>query len=278
MQKQRFSHPFSPSQTGLLLLSLLLTGFTVTPDLTFGSVLTFHSNLSIHFEEKPRDTLQWNRPRFSERGQERAYLVETGIIGQGITDPAVIEAMLNVPRHRFIPESEQRFAYLNQPLPIGFNQTISQPYIVALMAEILEVQPGQKVLEIGTGSGYHAAVLSELTPAVFTIEIVEPLGERAAALYRELGYATIEVRIGDGYKGWPEQAPFDRILVTAAADSVPQPLIDQLAPGGIIVMPVGDPADTQILTRLIKTEEGEIRTERVVPVRFVPLTREEEQP
>lgn len=278
MQKKRLSHTIKPAQAGLLLLSLLFTGFTVTPDPVPGTVFKSHSPLSIQFEASPADTLQWNRPRFSERGQERAYLVETGIIGQGITDPAVIEAMLNVPRHRFIPENEQRFAYLNQPLPIGFNQTISQPYIVALMAEILEVEPGHKVLEVGTGSGYHAAVLSELTPAVFTIEIVEPLGERAASLYRELGYETIEVRIGDGYNGWPEQAPFDRILVTAAADSVPRPLIDQLVPGGIIVMPVGDPADTQILTRLIKTEEGEIRTERVVPVRFVPLTREEEQP
>lgn len=223
------------------------------------------------------DSLIWNRPRFDDREQEREYLVQTGVIGQGITDPNVIEAMLQVPRHRFIPEEYQRQAYQNIPLPIGFNQTISQPYIVALMAEMLEIKPGDRVLEIGTGSGYHAAVISELTPYIYTIEIVEPLGVRAAELYDELGYTTIEVLIGDGYNGWEEHAPFDKIIVTAAADDIPQPLIDQLNPGGIIAIPVGGQDQTQVLTRLIKDENGNLRTERVLPVRFVPLTRSNEE-
>tara|TARA_R100001143_G_scaffold63310_1_gene69649 strand:- start:7499 stop:8323 length:825 start_codon:yes stop_codon:yes gene_type:complete len=223
------------------------------------------------------DSLVWDRPRFNEREQEREYLVQTGIIGQGITDPNVIDAMLQVPRHKFIPEEYQRQAYLNIPLPIGHDQTVSQPYIVALMAEMLEIKPGDKVLEIGTGSGYHAAVLSELTPYIYTIEIVEPLGLRAAKLYDDLGYHTIETRIGDGYNGWEEHAPFDKIIVTAAADNIPQPLIDQLGPGGIIAIPVGGQDQTQVLTRLIKDKEGNLRTERVLPVRFVPLTRNNEQ-
>lgn len=219
------------------------------------------------------DTLKWNRPRFTERNQEREHLVQTEIIGQGITDPDVIEAMLQVPRHKFVPEEYQRVAYQNSPLPIGFDQTISQPYIVALMAEMLEIEPGDKVLEIGTGSGYHAAVLSELTPYIYTIEIVEPLGIRATELYNELGYTMIQTKIGDGYLGWEEYAPFDKIIVTAAVDDVPQSLIDQLNPGGIIAIPVGPQDQTQILTRLIKSESGELRTERVIPVRFVPMTR-----
>ncbi len=218
------------------------------------------------------DTLEWYRPRFNEREEERRRLVQTGITGQGITDTDVIEAMQNVPRHRFVPEAHQRNAYQNNPLPIGHGQTISQPYIVALMAELLEIKPGDKVLEIGTGSGYHAAVLSELTPHIYSIEIVEPLGRQATELYRELGYNTIRTQTGDGYHGWEEHAPFDKIIVTAAAGHVPPPLIEQLKPGGIITIPVGSPYQTQILMRVHKTEEGGIRTERVLPVRFVPMT------
>jgi protein-L-isoaspartate(D-aspartate) O-methyltransferase len=218
------------------------------------------------------DTLEWDRPRFSEREAERRRLVETGIAGQGITDEKVIDAMLNVPRHRFVPEAHQGNAYQNNPLPIGYGQTISQPYIVALMAELLEINPGDRVLEIGTGSGYHAAVLSELTPNVFSIEIVEPLGRQAAELYNELGYHTIQTNIGDGYYGWEEHAPFDKIIVTAAAGHVPPPLIEQLKPGGIIAIPVGSPYQTQILMRVHKSGDGGIRTERILPVRFVPMT------
>ncbi len=231
------------------------------------------SEIFITRHETYTDSLTWEKPRFTERYSEREHLVEVGIIGQGITDPDVIEAMLQVPRHKFIPDEFQREAYQNRPLPIGYDQTISQPYIVALMAEMLEIEPGDKVLEIGTGSGYHAAVLSELTPYIYSIEIVEPLGVRAAELYEELGYTTIQTKIGDGYLGWEEHAPFDKIIVTAAADNVPQPLIDQLKPGGIIAIPVGPLDQSQILTRLIKSENGELKTERVIPVRFVPLTR-----
>lgn len=256
--------------------------FFINPSLSHSNPVNFKLD-SLHssdfsellqiIEKNVTDSLVWNRPRFDEREQEREYLVQTGVVGQGITDPNVIEAMLQVPRHRFVPEEYQRQAYQNTPLPIGYDQTISQPYIVALMAEMLEIKPGDKVLEIGTGSGYHAAVLSELTPYIFTIEIVEPLGVRAAALYEELGYTTIETRIGDGYNGWEEHAPFDKIIITAAADNIPQPLIDQLNPGGIIAIPVGRQDQTQVLTRLIKDENGGLRTERVLPVRFVPLTR-----
>ena len=218
------------------------------------------------------DTLDWDRPRFTEREDEREMLVRDGVIGQGINDPAVIEAMRNVPRHKFVPAAQQRNAYQNNPLPIGHGQTISQPYIVAFMAEMLEIEPGDKVLEIGTGSGYHAAVLSELTPYVYSIEIVEPLGVQAAEVYEELGYHTIETKIGDGYYGWEEHAPFDKIIVTAAAGHIPPPLIEQLNPGGIIAIPVGSPYQTQILMRVMKSEDGDIRTERVLPVRFVPMT------
>ncbi|MCC5940112.1 MAG: protein-L-isoaspartate(D-aspartate) O-methyltransferase [Balneolaceae bacterium] len=222
--------------------------------------------------ETAADTLEWHRPRTDERADERRHLVETGIIGQGITDPDVIEAMLNVPRHLFVPEANRNNAYQNNPLPIGHGQTISQPYIVALMAQMLEIEPGDKVLEIGTGSGYHAAVLSELTPHVYSIEIVEPLGTQAAELYAELGYETIRTKIADGYYGWEEHAPFDKIIVTAASGHIPPPLIEQLNPGGIIAIPVGSPYQTQILMRVLKDENGNIRTERILPVRFVPMT------
>lgn len=223
------------------------------------------------FIELSADTLEWYRPRISERQDERERLVQTGIVDQGITDPDVIEAMLNVPRHKFVPEAQQANAYQNNPLPIGHGQTISQPYIVALMAELLEIEPGDKVLEIGTGSGYHAAVLYELTPYVYSIEIVEPLGVQATGLYEEMGYE-IPTKIGDGYYGWEEFAPFDKIIVTAAAGHIPPPLVEQLRPGGMIVIPVGSPYQTQILMRVHKTEEGDIRTERILPVRFVPMT------
>jgi protein-L-isoaspartate(D-aspartate) O-methyltransferase len=218
------------------------------------------------------DTTKWERPRFDERNQERERLVETGIIAQGIRDPDVVEAMLHVPRHKFVTQGQQRRAYMNEPLPIGHGQTISQPYIVAFMAEMLEIEPGDKVLEIGTGSGYHAAVLSELTPHVFSIEIVEPLAEQSRSVYDELGYTYIQTKTGDGYYGWEEHAPFDKIIVTAAAGHIPPPLIEQLKPGGTMAIPVGSPYQTQTLMKVTKTEDGQTRTERLLPVRFVPMT------
>jgi len=188
-------------------------------------------------------------------------------------DP-VMAAMGKVPRHRFVPFPQEAFAYDNRPLPIGEGQTISQPYIVALMTDLLEPKPSDKVLEVGTGSGYQAAVLGELVAKVYTIEIVEPLGKRAAKILADLGYRNIEVRVGDGYGGWPEAAPFDSIIVTAAPATVPQPLIDQLKPGGRMVIPVGGSFDVQQLLLVQKQADGTATTRRTLPVRFVPLTRE----
>jgi protein-L-isoaspartate(D-aspartate) O-methyltransferase len=188
-------------------------------------------------------------------------------------DRDVLRAMGQVPRHRFVPEDVRSRAYENIPLPIGFEQTISQPYIVALMTHLLEVRPDHVVLEVGTGSGYHAAVLSRLVRQVYTIEIVEPLAIRAAGQLRELGYSNVSVRAGDGYAGWPANAPFDRIMVTAGADHVPQPLVDQLRPGGRMVIPVGRSPNTLDLTVIEKDSMGRLKKRRVLPVAFVPLTR-----
>jgi protein-L-isoaspartate(D-aspartate) O-methyltransferase len=218
------------------------------------------------------DTLEWERPRFTEREDERHRLVQQGLEREGISDERVLEAMRQVPRHKFVPPGLQGQAYQNNALPIGHGQTISQPYIVAYMNEMLGLSPGDKVLEIGTGSGYHAATLSELTPHVYSIEIIRELGEQSANLYEELGYETIQTKIADGYYGWEEHAPFDAIIVTAAAGHVPPPLIEQLKPGGVISIPIGSPYQTQTLMRVTKDNDGNIRTERVLPVRFVPMT------
>lgn len=223
------------------------------------------------------DTVRWERPRFSERKDERHQLVERGIQNKGVTDPKVLEAMRHVPRHSFVPKQYQSYAYQNRPLPIGYNQTISQPYIVAYMTQMLNLHAGEKVLEIGTGSGYQAAVLSELTPNVFTIEIVEPLGRQAKARFDSLGYSTIKTKIGDGYKGWPEHAPFDAIILTAAPEEIPQPLINQLKNGGVLVAPVGQASEVQMLTKVTKAQNGKIHIQKELPVRFVPMTGGKDQ-
>ncbi|MGH8135393.1 MAG: protein-L-isoaspartate(D-aspartate) O-methyltransferase, partial [Steroidobacteraceae bacterium] len=184
----------------------------------------------------------------------------------------VMGAMDAVPRHRFVPARSVGSAYANRPLPIGHGQTISQPYIVALMTELLEPQPDDVMLEIGTGSGYQAAVLAKLVARVYTIEIIAPLAESAAARLRELGYQNVQVKIGDGYYGWPEHGPFDGIIVTAAAGSIPPPLIAQLKPGGRMVIPVGAPFHTQDLILLQKDPQGRVTTTSILPVAFVPLT------
>lgn len=207
--------------------------------------------------------------------QARQIMVEKQIRGRGITNPRVIEAMEKVERHRFVPAAQRRAAYGDAPLPIGHGQTISQPYIVARMTELLGVGPGDKVLEIGTGSGYQAAVLAEVvgpTGSVYTIEIVKPLGEQARETLAERGYGNIHVRIGDGYKGWPEQEPFDAIIVTAAPPEVPRPLLEQVKIGGRIVLPVG--AVWQDLQVLTKRADGTFDRQNVLPVRFVPMTGE----
>jgi protein-L-isoaspartate(D-aspartate) O-methyltransferase len=202
---------------------------------------------------------------------ERAEMVRSQIATRDVRDPRVLEAMREVPRHRFVPLSSRNRAYLDRPLPIGLGQTISQPYIVAVMTELLHPESTDRVLEIGTGSGYQAAVVSRLVAKVYSIEIVPELAERAAKTLAELGYANVEVSSGDGYRGIPSKAPFDGILVTAAPDEIPQPLIEQLAVGGRMVIPVGD--FYQQLTVVEKTEKG-ISKRTVFPVRFVPMTGE----
>jgi protein-L-isoaspartate(D-aspartate) O-methyltransferase len=179
-----------------------------------------------------------------------------------------------VPRHEFVPERLRRQAYANRPLPIGYGQTISQPYIVALMTDLVEPGADDRVLEIGTGSGYQAAVLATLVGEVYTIEIIEPLGLAARARLERLGYDNVEVRLGDGYYGWPERAPFDAIVVTAAASHVPPPLIQQLKPGGRMVIPVGSRFLVQQLVLVTKDADGRVTTRQLLPVRFVPLTGE----
>ncbi|MDX1642738.1 MAG: protein-L-isoaspartate(D-aspartate) O-methyltransferase [Thermoanaerobaculia bacterium] len=192
--------------------------------------------------------------------------------GREALDPAVVEALGTVPRHRFVPEDQRRWAYDNRPLPIGHGQTISQPYIVALMTDLLDLEPDDRVLEIGTGSGYQAAILAEIVDEVYTIEVVEPLHERSSALLAELEYDHVETRLGDGYYGWPEVAPFDAIIVTAAASHVPPPLIEQLASPGRMMIPVGSRFMVQQLVLVTKSAAGEISLEQILPVRFVPLT------
>jgi protein-L-isoaspartate(D-aspartate) O-methyltransferase len=192
--------------------------------------------------------------------------------GSGGFDPRVLEVLRQVPRHEFVPAAEVRYAYENRPLPIGHGQTISQPYIVALMTELLRTKPAEAVLEIGTGSGYQAAVLARLTFSVHSIEIVEPLYREASARLKRLGYGNIFTRSGDGYYGWPEAAPFDAIIVTAAANHIPPPLIRQLKPGGRMVIPVGASFLTQHLVLVEKNADGGVTTRQLLPVRFVPLT------
>jgi len=199
-------------------------------------------------------------------------MVRRHIAARGISDPAVLSAMRNVPRHWFVPDRMRRVAYADRPLPIGEGQTISQPYIVALMTEALNLTSETKVLEVGTGSGYQAAVLSEITPHVYTIEIVEPLAKRAMATFARRGYDTIRARADDGYQGWPDYAPFDAIIVTCAPDHIPPPLIEQLAEGGRICIPVGAQHGVQELVVVTKQADGSIKRTELIPVRFVPMT------
>ncbi|MBX3272704.1 MAG: protein-L-isoaspartate(D-aspartate) O-methyltransferase [Sandaracinaceae bacterium] len=198
-------------------------------------------------------------------------MVREQLEARDVRDPRVREAMRRVPRHRFVPAAQAAAAYEDRPLPIGHDQTISQPYIVGLMSQLAHVRPGHRVLEIGTGSGYQAAVLAELGAEVYTIEIVAPLGERARAVLAELGYDRVHVRVGDGYAGWPEHHPFDAILLTAAPPQIPRPLLEQLRVGGHLVAPVGAPSGVQELVVVTRTDEG-LSRRRVIPVRFVPMT------
>jgi len=207
-----------------------------------------------------------------ERMADRKAMVEAQLKGRDIVDPAVLAAMLKVPRHLFVSDEYQSDAYEDHPVPIGFGQTISQPYVVAFMTQAVAPRPGMKVLEIGTGSGYQAAILAEVagpTGAVFSIEIIGALAKRAADTLRGLAYDTVQVRAGDGYEGWPEEAPFDAILITAAPPAVPTPLLRQLGVGGLLVAPIGE-AD-QSLVRIRRTDTG-FESQPLLPVRFVPMT------
>lgn len=213
-------------------------------------------------------------PKFEERQAQRDQMVRV-IRSYGLEDADVLTAMASVPRHEFVPEARRRRAYDDTPLPIGFGQTISQPYIVAEMTRLLQLNRESKVLEVGTGSGYQAAVLAHFTPHVYTIEIIEPLAQAARARLQRLGYTAVQVRHGDGYYGWPDRAPFDAIVVTAAAGEIPPPLVKQLKPGGRMVIPVGSVFATQSLMLVQKDETGQVRTTSLMAVRFVPLTRED---
>lgn len=222
--------------------------------------------------------LSWDLPKIPVAAQPtqdrvalRHVMVDEQIRARGVRNPQVLAAMETVPRHLFVPRRTRDLAYEDRPLPIGQGQTISQPYIVALMSSLLDLEPDEKVLEIGTGSAYHAAVLSRLADEVYTIEIVEPLARRAELLLQRLGYENVFVKVGDGYRGWPEAGPFDAILLTAAPPEIPQPLLDQLALDGILVAPVGE--SYQRLQVITRTAEG-WKTEIGAPVRFVPMTGE----
>jgi protein-L-isoaspartate(D-aspartate) O-methyltransferase len=212
----------------------------------------------------------------SEFTAQRETMVRYQIARRGVDDSAVLDAMRTVPRHRFVPRSERNLSYADRPLPIGYGQTISQPYIVAYMCHQVRLSPDSRVLEVGTGSGYHAAVMAQIADSVYTIEIVPQLAERASETLTSLEYTNIRTRHADGYYGWPEKAPFDAIVVTAAPDHVPPPLIEQLAEGGRMIIPVGHPFLTQYLVLVGKKDER-VTSRQLIPVRFVPLTGEHDQ-
>lgn len=234
------------------IIGFLLSLGLISPSLTTADIADQRQRMSAEIAALARQTaIETDRPAFS---------------------PAVMAAIARVPRHQFVPEAQVPHAYENRPLPIGYGQTISQPYIVALMTDLAQPQPDHVVLEIGTGSGYQAAVLAELVGRVYTVEIIEPLAQRAAEQLKALGYHHVETRIGDGYYGWEEAAPFDAILVTAAASHIPPPLIRQLKPGGRMVIPVGAQFLAQYLLLVEKQKDGAVTTRQILPVRFVPLT------
>lgn len=241
-------------RTGYLLLALLFSAMCLAEGAT---------------EEQKTD---WRRPRSTERKNDRQHMTRSQLERRDIRDKAVLNAMRNVPRHWFVPENRQRAAYADRPLPIGHGQTISQPYIVALMTQLLRLKSTHSVLEIGTGSGYQAAVLNELTPNVFTIEIIRELAGPAARRLKEHGYDRMTVKTGDGYYGWEEHAPFDAIIVTAAATHIPPPLLKQLKHGGRMVIPVGAAFRVQQLMLVEKDDNGKVSSRVIAAVRFVPLT------
>ena len=215
-----------------------------------------------------------SQPQIDRFKESRENMVTTQIVARGISDRGVIEAMRNVERHLFVPETHIQQAYGDHPLPIGYGQTISQPYIVAFMTEILKLDKISKVLEVGTGSGYQAAVLAEICDSVYTIEIVEELGIRSSQLFEKLGYSNIKAKIGDGYKGWAEYSPFDAIIVTCAPTHIPDPLKNQLKEGGRMIIPVGERYVQELV--LLTRKKGSLKQTSVLPVRFVPMVDEKD--
>lgn len=213
-----------------------------------------------------------NHPAFGERTAERAMMVTRQIDYRGVRDPNVLAAMGTVPRHAFVRPRDLRQAYADYAISIGLNQSISQPYIVAYMTEVLKLRPDSKVFEVGTGSGYQAAVCAEIAREVYTVEIIEKLAESAKERLKKLGYRNVTVKASDGYFGWKEKGPFDAIIITAAAGLVPPPLIEQLKPGGQMILPLGSPYGAQTLVLITKDDKGEVRSKRLLPVRFVPMT------
>ena len=233
----------------------------------------FAGLISVFATLSPAQDRQYLQERMEMVREIARIASETGEeTGRPQLDPRVTRVLETVPRHKFVPPDLERSAYRNRPLPIGYGQTISQPYIVAIMTELLGVRSGHVVLEIGTGSGYQAAVLAELAKSVFTIEIIEPLGKQAGERLRQLAYRNVSVKVADGYHGWPEHAPFDGIVVTAAASHVPPPLIRQLKVGGRMVIPVGTGFTVQHLMLVEKKPDGSLTTQQLLPVSFVPLT------
>ena len=214
-------------------------------------------------------------PTPADFAAQRQRMVEHQLKPRGIKDERLLAAMARVPREEFVPADERGDTYEDGPLPIGFDQTISQPYIVAFMTEQLRLKPSDRLLEIGSGSGYQAAVLAELVADVYTIEILEPLAKTAEATLQRLGYKNVHLKIGDGYQGWPEEAPFDAIIVTCAPDKVPQPLVDQLKDGGRMVIPVGERFAQQLY--LLEKKNGQLKESATLPVRFVPMVREQKR-
>lgn len=240
---------------------------TRRPRHVLACLLLWLTAAAVHAQQTGTDYVAQRKALISQLRSE-----SSGAGNRPALDEQVLQAMGRVPRHEFVPKDQQPHAYEDRPLAIGHQQTISQPFIVALMTTLLRVERGDKILEVGTGSGYQAAVLAELGAQVHTIEILEPLG--AEATQRLKRYPNVETRIGDGYLGWPEQAPFDGIVVTAAASPVPPLLVEQLKPGGRMVIPLGSPTSTQQLVVIEKGDDGRVRSRRIIPVRFVPLTGE----
>jgi len=267
----------------LLLLLVLFLGIfflesSTRPELTFAS-----ENEEADANQAPVDTNAQSEqkqkpprpghthPAFTERTKERSRMVARQIQARDVSDPNVLNSMLVVPRHAFVRLRDLWRAYADHPLPIGLGQTISQPYIVAYMTEVLKLDPNYKVLEIGTGSGYQAAVCAEIAREVYTIEIIEELAKSAKEHLKELGYRNVSVKAGDGYFGWQEKSPFDAIIITAAAGLVPPPLIEQLKPDGRMILPFGSPYGAQTLILITKDNKGKMSSKRLIPVRFVPM-------